>query len=404
MAFMNRMGWAAAALLAGTVAASAQCKNDVPLKSLSAGFEAWKSVTSKMAECGNFKAELDQEFSTKQPEAFAAKPALYQIGGVATETVVPLLNAGTIRPLDEYVAKYGQSLTPNQLIKVNGKVMAIAMMVNAQHLMYRADILEKLGIAPPKTYDEVLAAAEKIKASGAVPYPLGATMKSGWNLAEDFVNMYLGFGGQFFGPDNKPAVNSEAGVKTLDMMKKLTAYMDPEYLTMDSSALQKQFQQGKVAMANFWASRAGAMDNAAESQVVGKVVMAAAPAAVPGGKPATTVWWDGAVIAKNASDAEAEAAFKLVMHGMSKEMVQAHNDDAVWLIDGFKPGPLAQGAIASLQGGAPAYPASTAMGLMHSALGKKLPDFFTGKVSAKQALEAAEADYTTAAKEAGLIK
>jgi multiple sugar transport system substrate-binding protein len=406
MAFMKHMGWAAAALLAGTVAASAACpfKNEVPLKSLSAGFEAWKSVTSAMAECGNFKAELDQEFDTKQPEAFAAKPSLYQIGGVATETVVPLLNAGTIRPLDAYVAKYGQHLTPNQLIKVDGKVMAIAMMVNAQHLMYRKDILEKLGIAPPKTYDEVLAAAEKIKASGLVPYPMGATMKSGWNLAEDFVNMYLGYGGQFFGPDNKPSISGEAGVKTLETMKKLTAYMDPEYLTMDSSALQKQFQQGRVAMANFWASRAGAMDNAAESQVVGKVAMAAAPAAVPGGKPATTVWWDGAVIAKNTSDAEADAAFRLVMQGMSKEMVQAHNDDAVWLIEGFKPGPLSQGALESLQGGAPAYPASTAMGFMHSAIGKKLPDFFTGKVSAKQALEAAEADYTTAAKEAGLIK
>ena len=223
--------------MATAIGAQAACpfENKVPLRSLTAGFEAWKAVTGAMAECGNFRAELDQEFRTKQPAAFAAKPALYHLGGVANETMVPLVNAQTIRPLDDLVKKYGQHLTPNQLIKIDGKIMAIAMMVNAQHLMYRKDILGNLGIAPPTSYDEMLAAAEKIKQSGAVRYPLGATMRTGWNLALDFVNMYLGYGGVLFAADNKPAVNGEAGVKTLETMKKLTAYMDPEYLTGDST-------------------------------------------------------------------------------------------------------------------------------------------------------------------------
>ncbi len=162
------------ALMGGTAMASCAFQNTVPLKSLSAGFEAWKSVVAAMAECGNYKAELDQDFATKQPEAFAAQPALYQIGGVANETLVPLINAGTIRPLDDLVAKYGQNLKPNQLIRIDGKVMAIAMMVNTQHLMYRKDLFDQLGIAVPTTYDEVLSAAEKIKAAGVVEYPLGA--------------------------------------------------------------------------------------------------------------------------------------------------------------------------------------------------------------------------------------
>ena len=35
--------------------AHAECafENDVPIKTLSAGFEAWKAVTDAMAECGN---------------------------------------------------------------------------------------------------------------------------------------------------------------------------------------------------------------------------------------------------------------------------------------------------------------------------------------------------------------
>ena len=386
-------------------AAAAACpfRNEVPLKSLSAGFAAWKDVTAAMAECGSFSAELDQEFATKLPQALAANPALYQIAGVANDSVISVLDPGTIRPLDELVSRYGQQLSPNQLIKLNGKVYVVAMMVNDQNLFYRADILDQLRIPVPTTYDEVLAAAEKIRQAKLVDYPLGATMKTGWNLAEDFVNMYLGYGGSLFGPDNQATVKNEAGVNALQMMKKLTAYMDPEYLGADSTYVQQQFQQGRIAMANLWASRAGAMDDAAESKVVGKISTAAAPKAVPGGKPATTTWWDGAAVARNVTDRQAEAAFRLILAGISPGMVARHNDDAVWLIKGFKPGRLAEGAIKSLQAGAPAYPVSSRMGLMHTALGNNLADFFTGKVDAEHALASVEAAYTTAAKEAGVM-
>ena len=164
--------------LAGTISlfatgAWAGCafENQTPIKMLSAGFAAWKAASAAMAECGNFEAELDQEFRHKQPAAFEANPALYQIGGVSNGTLVPLVNQGTIRPLDDLVAKHGQHLRPNQLIKLDGTTMAIAMMVNAQHLMYREDILADLGIAVPTTYDEVLAAADTIKQAGVVEYP-----------------------------------------------------------------------------------------------------------------------------------------------------------------------------------------------------------------------------------------
>ena len=393
----------AGAMSLATTAAWAGCafENTTPLKSLTAGFEAWKAVTDAMAECGNFQASLDQEFREKQPEAFAASPALYQIGGVANSTIVPLLNAGTIRPLDDLVGTFGQNLTPNQLIKIDGKIMAIAMMVNTQHLMYREDILNDLGIAVPTTYDEVLAAAEKIRAAGVVDYPLGGTFKTGWNLGEEFINMYLGEGGSFIGEGNAPAINNAAGVKSLETLKALTEYMDPEYLVSDSTYVQQQFQQGKIAIANLWASRAAAMDDAAESQVVGKVKMASAP--MGSAAPATSLWWDGMVFAANMTDAEAEAAFKLAMEGIDEEMVKANNDAAVWLIPGYEAGPLAAGAAATAGNGARPYPASGPMGIMHTVLGNGIASYLTGAKDAETTLADIEAAYITAAKEAGLM-
>ena len=404
---LKKLALAGVVSLMGTTAWSACAfENTTEVKSLSAGFEAWKAVTDAMAECGNVQAELDQEFRTKQPAAFEANPALYQIGGVSNGTITPLLNAGTIRPLDDLVAKYGQNLAPNQLIKIDGKIMAVAMMVNTQHLMYREDILSDLGIAVPTTWDEVYAAAEKIKEAGVVEYPLGATMKSGWNLAQEFVNMYPGFGGQLFNDDNTTAVNSEAGIKALETMKAALPFTDPEVLNSDSTTVQQQFQQGKIAMANLWASRGGAMDDAAESKVVGKVKMAAAPIAMDGGAPATTLWWDGIVIATNISDEDADAAFRVAMEGMDEEMVTANNEAAIWLIPGYVPGPLAKGAIdtATANPAPPAYPSTTQMGLLHTALGNEIPAFLTGDRDAAATLTAIEEAYTTSAKEAGVLK
>ena len=369
---------------------------------LANSFAAWKAVSDAMGECGNFEAELDAEFRKKQPDAFAANPSLYQLGGVSNGTIQPLLSAGTIRPLDDLVAKYGKDLQPNQLIRINGQIMAIAMMVNNQHLMYREDIFKSLGLEVPTTYFELLSAADKVAASGKVQYALGGTYKAGWNLAEEFVNMYMGMGGDFF-DGSKPSINNVMGIRTLEMMRNLTHYMDPEYLVADSTYVQQQFQQGKIAMAVLWATRAAAMDDAKESQVVGKVKMAAAPSPVSGALPASTLWWDGVVLAKNMTDQQADEAFQLLMEGIDREMVTNNNDAAVWLINGYKPGPMAMGAAETAENGALPYPNGVEMGLMHTALGNNVADFLTGKETAEQTLLDIEAEYTTAAKEKGLL-
>ena len=392
-----------AAFMVTSSSAWAACafQNDVQLKSLSAGFEAWKAVTSAMAECGNLEAELDQDFSEKQAAAFAADPSLYQIGGVSNSTFVPLYNQGIIRPLNALIAKYGENLSPNQLIKIGDDFWAIAMMVNAQHLMYREDILNDLGIAVPVTYDDVLAAAQKIAEADVVQYPMGATWKPGFNIALDFVNLYLGEGGNLFNDDNTPAISGAAGLQALETMGKLKEYMDPEVLQSDSTYVQKQFQQGKIAMANLWASRAAAMDNADESNVVGLVQFASA--AMGSVRPASTLWWDGIVLAANMTDEQADAAFRVALEGLDSEMVAANNEAAIWLIEGYAPGKAASGAAATAANGAVPYPASSQMGILLGALGNGLAAFITGDKDAATTLADIENEYLTKAKEENLI-
>ena len=183
----------------------------------------------------------------------SGNPAEYTSAIIANSSIVALMNNDVIRPLDNLVAKHGKDLKQNQLITIDGKVMAVAFMANAQHLVYREDVLKKIGVEPPKTYEDMLKAAEKIRSAGIMQNPVGGAYKAGWNLAQEFNNMFLGYGGSHFKSGSaQPNVNSDAGVKALEMMKALSAYMNPDFLTHDSNATNAEFRAGNVAIMNMW--------------------------------------------------------------------------------------------------------------------------------------------------------
>jgi len=316
------------------------------------------------------------------------------------------MNDGLVRPLNSLIDEHAPDLPSNLKITVGDDVMAIAFMANAQHLMYRADILEAAGVDVPATYEDVLAAAEAIKEQGLVDYPLTGTYQSGWNLAEEFVNMLMGHGGDMFKDGTaEPNLDSDEAKATLAMMKSLTEYMNPDYLTFDSTAAVAEFEQGKAAMMNMWGSRAGSVldDEGAAEGVVENIGFAAAPTVGGGDIPASTLWWDGFTIATNTSDENAAASFQAMLSGVTDEVANANADSAVWLMAGYEPTQAAEGVLATAEAGAQPYPMLPYIGLMHTALGNELVEFLQGSESAEQALADTEAAYRAAAEEAGFL-
>ncbi len=397
-------------LTAGVAFAECGIEGTGSVRILSNDFEALRLVNATAQDCASdtvtVTANANTEHKNLQVPALSINPAEYTVAVVANNSIVPLLNADLIRPLDDLVAKYGQSLQPNQLIKIDGKTVAIAFMGNAQHLFYRKDLLDQAGIAEPKSYEDMLAAAEKLKADGIIETPLAASDKPGWDLAAEFVNTYLGTGGEFFAPGSAElAIDNENGIKTLETMKALTAYMDPDYLTFDANGIQAEYKAGKVAMMVQWGSLAGDMLNGegAAEGVVENTVLAGAPTIAGGSIPAVALWWDGFTIAKNISDEDAAASFQAMVHGISPEMVAANPAVATWLVAGYEPGPSAVGVIATANAGARAYPMQPYMGLLHTALSSELAEYMAGTEDAEQALADVKAAYDTAAKEGGYL-
>ena len=373
-------------------------------------FPAIQTVGAGAQECkgAEVKTNLTSEHQKVNVPGMQGNPAEYTSAIIANSSIVALMNEDVIRPLDDLVAKYGKDLQSSQLIKIGNKIMAVAFMANSQHLMYRADVLQKIGVEPPKTYEEMLAAAKIIRDKGIMENPVGGAYAAGWNLAQEFNNMFLGYGGSHFKSGSaQPNVNSDAGVNALNMMKALSEYMNPDFLTHDSNATNAEYRAGNIALLNMWGSRASSQTTAeGVIDAVKNNHSIAGPMTVGGGStPASTLWWDGWTVAKNISDSEAEATFIAMMHAINPEKMddETIRRQAVWLIDGYKPTETAIGTFAAAKMGTTPYPMLPYMGLLHTALGNELGDFMQGKETAEQALSDVEAAYTAAAKEKGFL-
>lgn len=398
----------AIAVMAGSAATA--CEISARVSIIGNEFPAIQTVGAGAQECGGAEVttNLTSEHQSLNVPGMQGNPAEYTSAIVANSSIVALMNEDVIRPLDDLVAKHGQDLQSSQLIKIGGKVMAVAFMANAQHLMYRSDILDQIGVAPPSTYEDMLAAAETIRELGIMDNPIGGAYASGWNLAQEFNNMFLGYGGSHFKAGTaEPNVNTAAGVQTLEMMKALSAYMNPDFLTHDSNATNAEYRAGNIALLNMWGSRAASQTTAeGVTDAVKNGHAIAGPMTVGGGStPASTLWWDGWTVAKNISDAEAEATFIAMMNAIrpAKMEDETIRTQAVWLIDGYQPTDAAIGVFEAAKMGTTPYPMLPYMGLLHSALGNELSDFMQGKESAEQALADVEAAYVAAAKEKGFL-
>ena len=398
---------AGVALTSGT--AIADCQIDGNVSIVGNDFPAIHTVAKGAAQCsgGEVKSNLTADHQKINVAGMQANPAEYSTAIIANSSLVSLMNEDVVRPLNELVAEYGQDIPKNQLITIDGKIMAVAFMANAQTLVYRKDVLEEVGAEVPATYEDMLDVAEKIRAANISDYPLGGSYAAGWDLAEEFINMYYGFGGEFFAPGSaEVSINNEQGVSALNMMKELTQYMNPDFLTHDSNAASAEMEAGNVMLMNMWGSRMGALmdEEGAEEQVYSNIATSG-PLTVGGGStPASTLWWDGWTVAKNISDEDAVATFIAMKNGTSTSILNEETmGEAVWMIQGYQPAAANEGVFEAIAAGTQSYPMLPYMGLLHTALGDNIADFLLDKESAEQALIDTEAAYTAAANEKGFL-
>jgi multiple sugar transport system substrate-binding protein len=165
---------------------------------------------------------------------FAADGLLYK----ADEIVAPEV-------LDDII----QTFRDNS--KYDGTEYAVPDLASDRLFFYNKDILEKAGVQPPTTWDEVLAACDAIKKTqpGIIPIaiPLGPE-----EAQAEFLIWAGGNGGAYF-KDGQWVVNSPENLATLEFLQKLVdnGCTQPNPATTDrTKGAWPLFGQGVAAMVN----------------------------------------------------------------------------------------------------------------------------------------------------------
>jgi glucose/mannose transport system substrate-binding protein len=112
-------------------------------------------------------------------------------------------------------------------------------------------IFDELNIAPPKTFDELMAAAEKIKKAGYIPLAHGGQP---WQDATIFDSAVLSAGGPEFYRKaiiemDKTALGSKTMEKAFEQMQKLHGLVDANYPNRDWNLATAMVINGKVRQA-----------------------------------------------------------------------------------------------------------------------------------------------------------
>lgn len=98
-------------------------------------FLAIQTVAAAAAACAGdgieVKSNLTADHQKINLAGMQGNPAEYSSAIIANSSIVALINEDVIRPLDDLLAAHGSDIPANQLITIDGKVMAVAFLANA---------------------------------------------------------------------------------------------------------------------------------------------------------------------------------------------------------------------------------------------------------------------------------
>ena len=161
-----------------------------------------------------------------------------------------------------------------------GKQVAFPFAGYANVLAYRKDLYAKAGISAPKTMEDLVTAAEKLTDKAAGIYGFVANGKTGPASAQDWMQYNAQMGGSILDAAGKPALNSDANVKSLTVFKDLFAKAAPPGAAdYDWSGREQSFRNGVVANMETWSVGAPGYYDPTMSKVVDTVAIEAAPSA-----------------------------------------------------------------------------------------------------------------------------
>ena len=162
-----------------------------------------------------------------------------------------------------------------------GKYWGVPWINDTKFFYYNKKMLADAGVASvPKTWDDVIAAAQAVKAKGIVKYPLVWS----WSQAEavicDWAEIAGVMGGaNFIDASGKAQFNTGGGLAALQFMKKTLdlGLTNPASLGFAEDDVNKTLGAGDAAMGLNWTYGYSVLNDKTKSKVAGNIGVAPAP-------------------------------------------------------------------------------------------------------------------------------
>lgn len=151
---------------------------------------------------------------------------------------------------------------------VDGQILGVPLFSNTMHFFYNTEILDENGIAPPDTYDDVIAACGTLTDAG-FDDPFNMNLSANWAWEIEFSNLLKSLGGNVLNEDNTPGWNTPEGLEAVEKIVEVSeACMSDAGRAFGIDDAEAALRAGELPMATIWASRAAQMDDPENSLVV----------------------------------------------------------------------------------------------------------------------------------------
>ncbi len=273
-------------------------------------------------ETGGATSELQRQYLST---VLNAKDSAIDLFLIDIVNPAQYASKGWIEPLDKYVG--GAAALKNDYLPVyqnanviGGKLYAMPSQGDAMFMYYRKDLLTKHGVAEPKTWDELSAAARKIMAAENAPNLQGLSIQGApiEGAVCTFLLPYWGQGKQFNDGAGKLTLDKAAAVKGLQSWLTMVdqGVIKKNVAEVTTPITVNEFKAGQAVFAINWGFAFDRFKDDADSTVKGKVGVMPLPA-MTGGKSATCMGgWQWAM---NAYGKNKDAAGKLIQFLSSKQ-------------------------------------------------------------------------------------
>ena len=230
-----------AAFVGGTLAPAAVAQEQEPITVMTLGEGIFGSPFVNLAD--EFTAETGipvnmitlgyNEEILKTNAAFAAKSDEFDViqadyifvkGWAKAGHLEPLDNWISAEELDDYFSDVPESV--KEMYDWEGHPIGLGTIGNSQKFIYNAAALEANGLEVPTTWDELLAAAQTIKAAGDQS-GFTAGLEKLVKATGVWLPIFVANGGEVFDADMRPQINSQAGYDALDLLLELVETMPP---------------------------------------------------------------------------------------------------------------------------------------------------------------------------------